>query len=97
MWIVAVAWMYVTVMMAVAHAVSPDGSLAGAVGILLFYGVFPMALVMYLLTAPQRRKAIRAREAAERQAQASPGTQPDEGGLPPGDPLTPEREKPPGV
>lgn len=68
MWIVAIAWMYVAVMMAVAEGTSPQGTWLGASITLVFYGVVPTALVMYLLGAPGRRKARLARERAEREA-----------------------------
>ena len=64
MWIVAVAWMYVAVMMAVAQATSPDGSLGGALGILVFYGLLPLSLVMYVLFTPHRNVPARHRNNA---------------------------------
>jgi Na+-transporting methylmalonyl-CoA/oxaloacetate decarboxylase gamma subunit len=66
MWIVAIAWMYVAVMMTMAEATSPQGTVLGAVITLVFYGLLPMALVMYLLGAFGRRKVRLAREAQER-------------------------------
>ena len=68
MWIVAIAWMYVALMMSMAEATSPDGTVLGAVVTFVFYGVGPLALVMYLLGTPSRRRALRRRE-AEEQAQ----------------------------
>lgn len=62
MWIVAIAWMYVALMMALAEATSPQGSVLGAIITFFFYGVGPLALVMYLLGAPARRKALRQKE-----------------------------------
>lgn len=89
MWIVAIAWMYVAVMMTVAEAVSPQGTLLGAFFTLLLYGIAPLALVMYLLGTPARRRARRAREAAEHAAanpaQAKePGEEGDKGDQAPG-------------
>ena len=63
MWIVAIAWMYVALMMALAEATSSQGTVLGAIFTLLLYGVGPLALVMYLLGAPARRKAILRAEA----------------------------------
>lgn len=102
MWIVAIAWMYVTLMMALAEATSPQGTVLGAVFTFLLYGVGPLALVLYLMGAPARRKAIlRAeREALARQQQAdaphSDGEQADGGSLPAAAPVAPVREEPPG-
>lgn len=70
MWIVAIAWIYVALMMALAEATSPQGSLLGAIITFVFYGVAPTALVMYLLGTPDRRRARRRAEAeAQQQAQ----------------------------
>ena len=63
MWIVAIAWMYVTLMMALAEATSPQGTYLGAVITFVFYGVAPTALVMYLLGTPGRRRVRRQAEA----------------------------------
>jgi hypothetical protein len=68
MWIVAIAWMYVATMMAIAEGTSPQGTWLGATITFVLYGLAPMSLVMYLLATPMRRKAIRAREQAERDA-----------------------------
>lgn len=111
MWIVAIAWMYVTLMMALAEATSPQGTVLGAIFTFLLYGVGPLALVLYLLGAPARRKAIlkAEREAAAQQqamahAQQTPEQTPagsdeiqtDDGGLPTAAPVTPMREEPSG-
>ncbi len=109
MWIVAIAWMYVALMMAVSEAVSPVGSVLGAIITLLFYGVLPTALVMYVLGTPQRRKARRVRQAAEEDAEratcddpgalasrataASTRSDGDGGSLSTGDALPAEREE----
>ncbi len=64
MYLVPIAWLYVTLMMAVAEATSTQGTVLGASITFLLYGVAPVALVMYLLGTPSRRRALRAREAA---------------------------------
>ena len=90
MWIVAIAWMYVTLMMALAEATSPQGTVLGAVFTFLLYGLGPLALVLYLLGAPARRKAIlqaeRAAWASQREREAGqPGDAPgDAPGAAPG-------------
>jgi len=90
MWIVAIAWMFVVVLMSVAEAVSTVGSVLGAIVTFFLYGVGPLSLVMYLLGTPMRRKARRAAEAAEQAALVAAAVQPDAGGLPSGDPVAPE-------
>ena len=94
MLIVALAWMYVVVMMALAEAVSPQGSVLGAVFTLLLYGVGPLAVVLYILATPTRRKLRRQREAQEATAAAaSSASTPDGGGHAPGDAVSAERKE----
>jgi len=66
--LIVIGWLYVVVMMAVAEATNTNGTLLGAIVTFLMYGLGPVALLVYLLGAPGRRKAIRAREMAEREA-----------------------------
>ncbi len=61
-WIVAVAWLYVVVIMAVAEAISPNGTMLGAVFTFLLYGLLPLAVLLYILGTPARRRALKARE-----------------------------------
>lgn len=65
MYLVAIAWLYIAVMMAAAEATHPSGSVLGAVFTFLLYGVLPVAIVVYIMGAPKRRKAIKARESSE--------------------------------
>jgi len=87
MYLVALAWLYVVVMMAAAEAMAPNGTLLGAVFTLLLYGVLPLSIVLYLLGTPARRRA-------RKRAEDAASTQPDGGSLPPRDPVSPEREEP---
>lgn len=66
MYLVAIAWLYVALMMAVAEATHAQGSVLGAIVTFVLYGLAPIALVMYLLGTPMRRKARREAEAQER-------------------------------
>ncbi len=65
MYLVAIGWLYVALMMSVAEATHAQGTLLGAIVTFFLYGLGPVALVLYLMATPQRRKASRAREAAE--------------------------------
>jgi predicted membrane channel-forming protein YqfA (hemolysin III family) len=89
MYIVAIGWLYVAVMMAAAEATSTNGTVLGAVFTFVLYGVLPLSIVMYVLRTPERR---RARRAAEMIAQSA--TQPDGGDHAAGDPVAPERKEP---
>jgi predicted membrane channel-forming protein YqfA (hemolysin III family) len=83
--LVALAWMYVVLMVALAEAFSPQGSILGAVFTVIGWGVIPLAIVLYILATPSRRAARRARESV---------ANPDGGGHPAGDPVAPKREEP---
>ena len=63
MYVVVIAWLYVVVMMAVAEALSSQGTVLGAVFTFLLYGLLPITLVVYILGTPARKRARRAREA----------------------------------
>ena len=64
MYLVPIAWLYVTVLMAVAEATNSNGTVLGALITFVLYGVIPVALVVYLMRTPARRRARLAREAA---------------------------------
>ncbi|MGC3985233.1 MAG: hypothetical protein QM777_11160 [Pseudorhodoferax sp.] len=98
MYLVVIAWMYVALMMAVAEATSTQGTLLGALVTFVLYGLLPVALVVYLMLAPARRKLLRAREAAEFAAQQEARRQdssaePDAGGHAPADAVAPVRKE----
>ena len=86
MHLVALAWIYVVLMMAVAEALSPVGSVLGALITLVLYGVLPLSIVLYILGTPMRRRARRRREAS--------AADPDGGGHAAGAPIAPVREEP---
>jgi hypothetical protein len=83
MLLVALAWIYIVVLMAVVEATSPSGTVLGALITLLLYGALPLSIVLYLLGAPARRA---------RRSSARPD--PDRGGHPTGDAVAPERIEP---
>ena len=93
MYLVAIAWIYVVLMMAVAEATNTNGTVVGAVFTFLGYGVLPLAIVMYIGRAPARRRLRRAREAQDA-AQAPSAVQPDGGDHAPGNAVAPERKEP---
>jgi hypothetical protein len=69
MYLIAIGWIYVALMMAVAEANNTNGTLLGAIVTFVLYGLFPVSLVMYLLRTPTRNRARKARERAEWVAQ----------------------------
>ncbi|MBP6244028.1 MAG: hypothetical protein KA411_00065, partial [Limnohabitans sp.] len=62
MYLIVIAWLYVTLLMGLAEAFSTQGSVLGAIITFLLYGVLPMSLVVYLMGTPLRRKARRQAE-----------------------------------
>ncbi len=67
MYIVAFAWVFVVALMALAEAISSRGSLLGALFTLLLYGALPLAIVLYIMGTPMRRRA-------RHRAEATPAT-----------------------
>jgi len=101
--LIVIAWLYVVVMMSVAEATNSTGTVLGAVITFLLYGVGPVALVVYLLGTPVRRRALKEREAAEQAkakalktaaAPADASNAPDAGGEAAADTVAPVRKEP---
>ncbi len=92
MYLIAIGWLYVALMMAVAEASNTNGSILGAAITFVLYGLAPTALVMYILGTPARRRAREQREAA--QAPAAGSGQPDAGGQAAADAVAPVRKEP---
>jgi membrane protein implicated in regulation of membrane protease activity len=82
--IVALAWLYVVLMMSVAEATSSNGTVLGAVFTFLLYGALPLSLVLYILGTPARRRARRAAESGP----------PAQGEHAAGEAVAPERKEP---
>lgn len=94
MHLVVIGWLYVALMMGVAEATSTSGTVMGALVTFVLYGVGPVALVVYLMRTPQRKKAIKAREADElAQRMAAGSISPDTGGEAAADAVTPVRKE----
>ncbi len=91
MLLIAVAWVYVVLMVAVVEATSSDGTLLGAFFTLLLYAVLPLSILGYLMLAPARR---RSRRAADRASAVESGLDPDGGRHATGDAVAPVREEP---
>ncbi|MFI8616394.1 hypothetical protein ACIGHN_12915 [Acidovorax sp. NPDC077693] len=68
MYLIVIVWTYVTLMMAVAEATSPVGTVLGAIVTFVLYGLLPMSILVYILGTPSRKRKIKARQAAEQAA-----------------------------
>lgn len=103
MYLVVIAWMYVVLMMSVAEAAGPQGTVLGALVTLVLYGLLPLSIVVYILGTPARKRALREAEKASEAAAADPAsaTQGDGRGHAPGaaapPTVAPVREEPPRV
>ncbi|NCN69698.1 MAG: hypothetical protein GW928_05765 [Rhodoferax sp.] len=75
MYIVPIAWLYVAVMMAVAEATNTTGTVLGGIITFILYGLLPVGLVVYLMGAPARSRAIKAREQTELSVKAAEATE----------------------
>ena len=87
MYLIVIAWIYVVLMMSVAEAISTQGTLLGAVITFVLYGVMPLAIVVYIMGTPGRKRARRAAESAQED-----GGGHSSGG--PGDTAAAERKEP---
>lgn len=61
MYILAIGWLYVVLMAAVAEAANPGGSIPAAIVTWICYGMMPVGLLLYILGRPAR---LRRRHAA---------------------------------
>ena len=93
MYLLALGWLYVVVLMALAEGTAPNGSWLGAAITFLLYGVLPLGIALYLYGTPARRRARRRAHAAS-VAERGSGADPDGGGHAPGDPVAPVGKEP---
>ena len=94
MLVIALGWAYVVLMMVLAEALGPGGSVLGAIVTALLYGVLPLGIVLYIGGA--RARVMRTRlaslpapeglEPAERRAAERSPAEPSPTGLELGDP-----------
>jgi mannose/fructose/N-acetylgalactosamine-specific phosphotransferase system component IID len=95
MYLIVVGWVYVALMMAVAEATNTTGTVLGAVITFVLYGAIPVSLVLYFITRPGRRRAMKLREAAEAAQLAGTGSgEPNRAGKASADAVAPVRKEP---
>ena len=96
--LIAFAWLYVVLMVAVVEATGSDGTVLGAIVTFMLYGVLPLSIVLYLMLSPARRSVRRAAEAAladaAAESTASAGLDPDQRNHAAGDAVAAERKEP---
>ena len=97
MYLVPIAWIYVVLMMSVAEATNSNGTVVGSIVTFILYGMLPVVLIFYFMVTPGRKRAIRAREAAERAAAVAAhaaSLPPDAGSQATADPVAPVGKEP---
>jgi Na+-transporting methylmalonyl-CoA/oxaloacetate decarboxylase gamma subunit len=106
MYLVAIAWIYVVLMMALAEALSAQGTVLGALVTFVLYGLLPLSVVLYIMGTPLRRRVRLAQEraptATETAPTAAPAAEtanlrsdaPDRSRVAPGDGVAPIRKEP---
>ncbi|OVZ60782.1 hypothetical protein CDO44_08670 [Pigmentiphaga sp. NML080357] len=75
--IIAIGWLYVTLLMSLAQP-----TVLAGVATLLFYGLLPVAILLYIVTTPARKRRRREREAAQPGGSAADATHADGNGRP---------------
>ncbi len=73
MYIVAIAWLYVVILMAVMQP-----TFMTALGTLFGYGLLPLALLVWVIGTPQRRRTRAARDATKPSTEGRPSAVSDE-------------------
>lgn len=68
MYLIVIAWFYVTLMMALAEAFGPQGSVLGAIVTFSLYGLLPMGIIIYIFGTPERKRKLKAQREAEQRA-----------------------------
>ena len=68
LYLIAIAWTYITLLMALT-----ERSFIAGLATFVFYGLLPLALVLWLLASPARKRGRRALEEAEKKASATAG------------------------
>jgi len=62
MYIVAIAWIYVALMMGVAEATNTNGTVLGGIVTFILYGILPTSIIIYIMDPPRRKRVRLARE-----------------------------------
>jgi hypothetical protein len=100
MYLIPIAWVYVTLMMAVAEATNTNGTVLGALVTFVLYGLLPIGLLLYFMGTPARTRARLAAEAQEDRARAQAAAdeaaisgQPNTSSEPAADPVAPVRKE----
>ena len=62
MYLIAIAWIYVVLLMSIAEATNTTGTLLGALITFFLYGLLPLSLVLYIMRTPARKRAMKEKE-----------------------------------
>ena len=65
MYIIAIGWIYVVLMMSITEA-----SVVAGIMTFVLYGILPLTIILYVMSTPRRRRRRATREAQARENQA---------------------------
>lgn len=68
MYLIVIAWLYVTVTMSIAEASSSQGTVLGAIVTFFMYGFIPMGILIYIFGTPERKRRLKAQRESEQRA-----------------------------
>ena len=70
MYIIAIAWVYVVLLMAIT-----EPTIVAGIMTFVFYCVFPLTILLYLMGTPQRKRERAENSAALQQTQSNTGSE----------------------
>lgn len=57
LYLIALGWIYVALLAALAEATATHGSVLGAIVTFILYGLLPLSIVLYIFGTPARKRA----------------------------------------
>ena len=75
--LIVIAWIFVALLVAVAEAAAPNGTVLGAICTFLGWGVIPLSIVVDILATPMPRAKRRAQGQTLEQNLKAPATSPN--------------------
>jgi len=70
MYIIAIAWVYVVLLMAIT-----EPTIVAGIMTFIFYCIFPLTILLYLMRTPQRKREHAENSAALQQTQSNTGSE----------------------
>ena len=86
MYIIAIGWIYVVLMMSITEV-----SVVAGIMTFVLYGILPLTIILYIIGTPRRRRRREALEAQAREEPAGPAEQASQDSTEPVSPTAPEK------